>query len=275
MSSRALLIVEGSGIEEKFFSPIGEKFGIDMEIVPYCGNVSMLYDDMAKTGFYANIVDLLKSRETDPAKLAILNGRYTDIFVVLDFDPQHSIGQWPGESVDAALRRNVQRISHKAYEMAKRMDNSTDPCSGKLYINYPSMESFRDMDGFCDMGYGERFISLRDLTKKFGGKGYKAIVGQRRLEKNPARYSCDNYKSIMAANILKLSRVVDGVWRKMSYVEYLEKCDQVTVLLRQCGFINQTLNVGVINTSSFIVVDYKGRSLYETLPFAGLCAASL
>ncbi len=274
MSSCALLIVEGSGIEEKFFSPIQEKFAIDMEFVPYCGNVSMLYDDMVKTGFYANIVELLKSRETEPSKLAILNGRYTDIFVVLDFDPQHSIEQLPGESVDAALRRNVQRISRKALEMAKRMNNSTDPCSGKLYINFPSMESFRDMDSFCDMEYSERFISLSDLVKTFGGKGYKAIVGKRNMEKNPAHYSFENYMSIMAANVLKLSRVVDGMWRKMSYAEYLDKSNQVTVLLRQCKFINQALNLGVINTSSFIVVDYKGRSLYEALPFAELCAAS-
>lgn len=265
MSSRALLIVEGSGIEEKFFSPIREKFGMDIEIVPYCGNVSMLYDDMAKNGFYADIVGLLKSRETDSDKLAILNGRYTDIFVVLDFDPQHSIEQLPGESEDAALRRNVQRISRKALEMAKRMDNSTDPTAGKLYINYPSMESFRDMDDFCDSGYGERFIPLKDLVKKFKGKGYKAIVGEKRMEKNPAHYSRENYMSIMMANVFKLSRIVDDRWCKMPYEEYQAKSNQLTVLLKQCKFVNQSLTLGVINTSSFLVVDYKGRAFYDTL----------
>ena len=267
MGSRALLIVEGDGIEEKFFSSIKEKFSILMEIVPYHGNISMLYDDMFKHDFNANIVDLLKSRESDPAKLEILNHSYTDIFVVLDFDPQHSIRQYDGESIDTALRRNVQRISRKAFEMSKRMSNSTDPCAGKLYINYPSMESFRDMDSFEDRGYVERFLAIINLVKKFGGQGYKALVGQRSVEKNPAKYSLEDCQMIMAGNVSKLSRIVDGVCRKMSYDEYMEKSAQDTILLKQCKFVNQYLVLGVINTSMFMVIDYKGRGFYDALPF--------
>ena len=265
MASRALLIVEGSGIEEKFFSPIREKYGFDMEIVPYCGNVSMLFDDMAKNGFYANIVGLLKLRETEPEKLAILNGRYTDIFVVLDFDPQHGIEQKAGESKDEALRRNVQNVSVKAMEMAKRMDNSTDPTAGMLYINYPSMESFRDMDDFCDNGYGERFILLKDLVKSFGGDGYKAIVGRRKMQKNPAKYSLENYNSIVLSNVMKLNRILGGAWGKPSYDDFRRQSSQVDILLKQLEYVDQGLALGVLNTSVFLIVDYKGKLFYEGL----------
>ncbi len=265
MSSRALLVVEGYGAEEKFFSPLKGKFNLNMEIVPYQGNISMLYDDMNKSGFYGNIPDLLKSRETDPAKLAILNSVFTDIYVVLDLDPQHSIKQGDGETQEQAIRRNFQRIARKAFAMASRMTNSTDPCLGQLYINYPSMESFRDMDSFFDVSYAERFISLPSLMKTFGADGYKAIVGRRKMPKNPACYSTDDYKSIVTSNVMKLSRIVCNEWRELCYADFREKSSQAGILLKQCKYVNQELLLGVLNTSSFLLIDYKGKPLYDSL----------
>lgn len=265
MSSRALLIVEGDGIEEKFFSPLKDKFGFDMEIVPYHGNISMLYDDMAKSGFYGNITDLLKARETNAGKLAILNGSFTDIYVVLDLDPQHSIRQLDWETRNQAMRRNFQRIARKAFEMAGRMTNSTDPCLGQLYVNYPSMESFRDMDCFADTSYAERFVSLPDLMKTFGGEGYKAIVGKRKMPKNPAGYSLDDYKSIAVSNVMKLNRIVNAEWSMPSYVDFRRFSAQTGILLKQSKYVNQELTIGVLNTSVFLMIDYKGKSLYDSL----------
>lgn len=267
MSSRALLVVEGHGAEEKFFSPLKGKFNLNMEIVPYQGNISMLYDDMSQSDFYGNIPDLLKSRETDPVKLAILNSVFTDIYVVLDLDPQHSIKQGDGETQEQAIRRNFQRIARKAFAMASRMTNSTDPCLGQLYINYPSMESFRDMDNFFDIGYAERFISLPSLMKKFGGDGYKAIVGRRKMPKNPACYSADDYKRIVTSNVMKLSRIVDNEWREFCYADFRERSSQAGILLKQCKYVNQELSLGVLNTSSFLLIDYKGKPLYDSLFF--------
>lgn len=269
MSSRALLIVEGSGIEGKVFTALKTKFNIGMELVTYEGNVSMLYDDMEKHGFYADIVGLLKSRERDPKKLATLQGTYTDIFIVLDLDPHQYVYVRDGVSQERALRSSAQTVARKAYEMARRMNNSTDPCSGQLYLNYPSMESIRDLDSFCDKSYVERFVSLWDLVKAkpFCGKGYKALVGQRSVEKNPAKYSCNNFEAIICLNILKMFRIMADVSEYKSYQEFRKNTDQTGILLKQCKFINQELSLAVLNTSIFFLIDYKGRAFYTNLPF--------
>ena len=265
MGSRALLVVEGDGVEAKFFSQLKKRFGFGLEIVPYRGNISMLYDDMVGSGMYGNIIDLLKARETDAGKRKLLDGTFTDIYVVLDLDPQHSIEQHPGETREKAMRRNFQRIARKALAMARSMTNSTDPCQGQLYLNYPSMESFRDMDSFGDAGYAGRFVSLFCLMKKFGGEGYKAIVGKRKMKKNPASYSFEDYKSIAASNVKKLNRIVNGEWKKPDYGEYRRDSVQARVLLQQCKFVNQELALGVLNTSVFLMIDYLGKPFYDGL----------
>lgn len=56
--------------------------------------------------------------------------------------------------------------------MAEYFVDETDPSVGKLYINYPMMESYRDCDDFFDENYKSTMVSLPAILS------YKKDVGK-------------------------------------------------------------------------------------------------
>lgn len=265
MSSKALFIVEGIRREKDFFLRIQEAFHLDMEIVPFCGNIPMLYDEMARTEFLSDVRKLLLAKTTDSGQREVLQATYSDIYMIFDLDPQHGVVQQEGESVEAALRRNAECVFGKALEMASRLNNSTDPTLGKLYINYPSIESFRDADDFFDPQYSSRFVSLGELCRQFGGCGYKSISSRGRLAqgKHLSGYSERDFSRLATMNVYKLKRVVDGLWDALPYEEFRMKSDQSFVLRKQREIVRSDLSLGVLNTSLFFLFDYKGEAYYN------------
>ena len=276
MSSKALLIVEGEGREDVLFKKMRDVFSLGIEIVPFCGNVSMLYDEMKKLDFVGNIQDILKGRidPEDPqkdAKVKILEDTYTDIYFVFDFDPQHSIKCLDGESLDDAMRRNASRVWQKAMAMAKVMDDSTDPMKGKLYLNFPGIESYRDADDFFDAGYATKSVLIKNLCKYFGGVGYKCIAGSAALanKKRLSDYTSDDFSNLAMMNVFKLRYMSENAWGSMSYDDYRNASEQSNVLDLQQKLMISSLSVWVLNTSLFFVFDYKGRAFYETVLCTG------
>lgn len=271
MSSKALLIVEGKGREDVFFKTLSKAFGFDIEIVPFCGNVSMLYDEMAKDNFMSDIKSILLSKlqPWDAANIAKLKDSYSDIILVFDFDPQHSIKQLPGETPEDAVRRNVERIYAKAKKMAEDLNNSTDSTRGQLYINYPSIESFRDADDFFDPQYETKDVGLVELCKKLGGSGYKAISARGALtnKKRLTAFEASDFESLAKMNAYKLRKIVEGVWSAFTYDKFREESRQNIVLDRQKSVIDASLRLSILNTSLYFIFDYKGRSAYESICF--------
>ena len=66
-------------------------------------------------------------------------------------------------------------------------------------------------------------------------------------------------------NALKLKKIVDGVWLLLPYDEFREKSKQEVVVLKQRESVMFNLNLWVLNTSLFFLIDYKGRTYYESL----------
>lgn len=269
MSSKALVIVEGEDRESQLFEQIQQAFSWKMEIVPFSGNISMLYDEMAKSNFMMDVVSLLRARTSDPEELAILSNTYSDVFLVFDLDPQHSLKVEDTESPEDALRRNSSRIVGKAMAMARKLNDSTDPTLGQLYINYPSIESFRDADDFFDNGFSDKQVHVRDLCKSspFGGQGYKAISSKGKLvnKKRITTYTADDFSLLAMMNACKLRRINDGVWDCFSYDDFRKYSRQEDILSVQAEKILKTLSLWVLNTSLFLAIDYKGKSFYESL----------
>lgn len=266
MSSKALLIVEGESREDILFKKMRDAFSLGIEIVPFRGNISMLYDEMKKLDFVGNIQDILRGRiGSDDHQREILDDTYTDIYLVFDFDPQHSIKCHDGEGEDDAIRRNVSRVWQKAMDMAKVMSDSTDPVKGKLYINFPGVESYRDADDFFDDGYAVKSVLIRDLCKHFGGVGYKCIAGRSALAntKNLSDYMTDDFSMLAMMNVFKLRYMATGEWMSMTYDDYQKASGQANILMLQRKLIDARMSVWVLNTSLFFIFDYKGRSFYE------------
>lgn len=288
MSSKALFIVEGKR-EDHFFTTLAHALGLGIEIVQFRGNISMLYDEMVKLGFMADVTKILLSKRDpkdpkDADDIEKLKAAYTDIVLVFDFDPQHNIRQLSGETVDAALRRNAAAVYSKALRMAQDLNNSTDPTRGKLYINYPSIESFRDANDFFDDQYATRKVQLLDLCKELGGAGYKKISARTDWAKknnDPKDYEKLDFANLAKMNAFKLRLITDGQWAAFTYGEFRTHSEQDAILKRQKDEMDSALCLWVLNTSLFFVFDYLGQPYYDSVclkskgklvdPCGGIC----
>ena len=132
MSERKILvIVEGAKTDFNLMKRLLKIYGIsdNHQIVSYDTNIYTLYNQLPENEEEYEDIDLqqiLKEREKDERKIALLNERYTDILLIFDLDPQA-----PDFSPD------------KIRKMANYFTESTN--MGKLYLNYPMVESFYHM----------------------------------------------------------------------------------------------------------------------------------
>lgn len=93
-------------------------------------------------------------------KLRLLDGRFTDVILVFDFDLQDN--RFDADSL-------------KRYAAA--FCDSTD--RGLLFINYPSVEAYRDFDHLGDMDFLDLRIDVDGAEGDAVVSGYKRLVAER------------------------------------------------------------------------------------------------
>ena len=155
---KILLIVEGERREADFFHALAEQCGIPAAFYAVGGNISMLYGMMEKEGFTCNVKDLLLERVRDGQDRQILEQNYAETYFIFDCDAQHT--QDKREHGTFSDKEIAAHVMARVRKMAEQLNNETDPTRGKLYVNYPSIESYRDADACYDESY-------RSLMKKW------------------------------------------------------------------------------------------------------------
>lgn len=154
---RILLIVEGEKAEPKLLGKLNSIFFKTENILiwPYKTNIYDLYKKCIETDANFNDLDIkqvIKSTENDEQIKAKIDEQYTDIVLVFDFDPQDPL--FSGD---------------KLSKMTDFFSNSTD--NGKLYINYPMVESFKHIkkkgDGnFDDIAFYNQKATSEEVLQK-------------------------------------------------------------------------------------------------------------
>ena len=91
--SKILVIVEGAKTDFNLMKRLLNIYGIseNHQIVSYNTNIYTLYNQLPDNyDDYDNIdlLQLLKEREKDESKRALLDERYSDILLIFDLDPQ-------------------------------------------------------------------------------------------------------------------------------------------------------------------------------------------
>lgn len=158
-----LLVVEGKHERNKLFWLIFKCFpeiNIDMDdIWIYGTNIYMLYDDIEKeygSGWAeeGDDIDLpfVISKKKHP-NLLHYKEDFTNIILVFDYE-----------------RHDSNFSKRKIMEMQRCFVDATD--MGKLYINYPMIESYQHLKGLPDYDYEERKIPVSLQP----GKRYKSLV---------------------------------------------------------------------------------------------------
>ena len=214
-----LFIVEGEQLEPEVISRIGEVYGLRCDITSVCTNIHILYQQLKKDEGYSDVIPVLReilrtrlaSLENNKTSkeqqrrirraqedLAKLERPFASVYLVFDSELHH-------QSNDSlapldVIEKNVAELK----KMLEFFDNETD--QGKLYVNYPMMEAYRDCDDFFDDGYRDRLVSLDILFGRTPAKGYKSLVASRRLANVRSRQISEaQFNRLTCMNVFKLN----------------------------------------------------------------------
>ena len=248
--AKALLIVEGANLEPRFFERMSEVCGLNVEIVPLRANIYRLYQKLEEYGFDYDVRIALREVISDQADQEKLRGVYSYTYLVFDCDAHHCglppAGE-PPRGVEDVVRGNYDRLN----TLLNYFNDETDPERGRLFVNYPMMESYRDCDSFFDVAFRDRVVRFDDLAD------YKRIVGHRKMAScRIDGLSGEDFRSLARMNLFKLSFLTDGEWRLPDDGIMVGGDAQTKVLSAQKTLAEQCV-MSVINTSLFLMLDYR------------------
>ena len=220
----------------------------------FLSNIYNLYQAMERIEFNGDLRDVLAALPCmkDQDLKALQETRFAYTYLVFDCDAQHTIDETKDKSrsIDAIVRENFQRLM----KMAAYFTNETDPSIGKLYVNYPMMESYRDCEDFFDEDYRNAQVCIDDIGQ------YKAITGQKKLANvRVDKFSRENFSDLLRMNIYKLNSVLGSRWENLPYMEYRILSEQKKIVIYQEELTARTRNITVLNTTLFLLADYYGN----------------
>ena len=232
--SQNLLIVEGNHEKNKLFWLIFQCFpeiNIDMdEIWIYGTNIYQLYEDIVKE--YGELwaeknddIDLpfVISKKQHPEQLRYKED-FTNIILVFDYE-----------------RHDTNFSEEKILEMQRCFGDATD--MGKLYINYPMIESYQHLSQLPDYDFAERKIPVSLQP----GKEYKALVE----------------KETMLGAIVAFPHKIDDLLEKRFGVDDLKKrkkcCDEILKLseVNNMEEIIHSVLQEIVKDNQFLTAKYQ------------------
>lgn len=251
MSKQAniLLIVEGAKLEPNFFQKVAELYSLNVKIYPLKTNIYPIYHKLKELSFNADVKDVLRELLTNKEDLEILDEKFAYTYLIFDCDAHHG----SEKNTKSAYETVIGNLS-KLQEMVGYFTDETDTSRGKLYINYPMMESYRDCDDFFDDTYKDRVIDVTQLVH------YKEFVSKKKL----ANYRIDDlqsqeYELLIKMNLYKLNHICEGKWSAFDYEDYLNMSNAHKVFEKQEKLVKTENYLSVLNTSLFFSIDFFGN----------------
>ena len=247
---KALFIVEGEAAEKKTVNALvrclGEISNLNIQMVSVSANIHMLYQKLKENNFYLNITDAICGLPSvsDEDKKILADGPFAFKYLVFDLDLQH---------YDLNKADSIQKGLAEIEEMLHYFQNETDESGGKLYINYPMLESYRDCKSFFEEEYSTKSVKINECVD------YKTIVGERGNNQNISAYSHGDFTDLICMNLYKLSQITKGVWSKMNFSQYRDVTRMNSLFVRESLSIMNNRIVQVINSLMFFPIDYLGN----------------
>lgn len=148
---KILVLGEGEKTDIKIMNHLLSIYGIrdHHQIVSYKTNIYVLYKKMFVNDDpdSLDLLQVLKENEKDESIKNIFDERYSDILLIFDLDPQ-----------------DTDFSPDKIRRMLEYFNESTE--NGKLYINYPMVESFYHLRSLPDPEYNSRTVSMEELERR-------------------------------------------------------------------------------------------------------------
>jgi len=240
-----LIITEGEVDEVKVLNKFFEIFNIRKlpTIVPYQTDIYSLYHSMLKDEECLDDISILthlRSREKDEEKKKIFNKNYSDVLLFFDMEVQaHKFS------------------SDKIKEMIEHFDDSTNTDKGKLFINYPMLQSFYHMEKIPDVNYNTYKVHKDEIGK------FKSTVHSM----NPDHYnrlslSREKFACIIKQNLEK-AWLIQGISRITDIIGSAVEIEQKHILDKQLLRLSEESEISVLCTCVFFFAEEYPRQLRE------------
>lgn len=242
MSNNILFITEGPVDEMDFVKKMFQIFYPDKEykVYPYNTNIHDLISKLFEDDKLDEDLDIrltLREMETDIDRRMILNQKYNDIFLVFDLDPQDN------------------RIE---FQKLKRLLGFFNDSSnrGKLYINYPMMQSYKHLKKMPDSEFKERSINIPKI------KRYKEIVQKESKYSQVSKYTYPIFMSIVAHHLKKANFILNSSYDLPTKEAFVEWNDE-QIFDKQVKYIREEAKVYILNTFIFYIIEYNPKELFK------------
>ena len=257
-NGKILFIVEGERTERQLCNYLSQTLNLQSKIFSVRCNIHMLYSKIKDLDFNINIVDFLKTLNCDPEEQKMLENEapFGLIYLIFDYDPQHY-----NLKKEEKIKSNIKRGLDDVEQMINYFTNETDPTVGKMYINYPMVESYRDCVLSDLNSFSERKMFIKDCSS------YKKIVNDRGFKKKLNQLTQNELSNLFYMNICKANLITENDYSKPSYEHYISNCSQSKLLNGEAKLILNEQEFYVINSIFFIFVDYFGKKFFEKLEF--------
>lgn len=244
MAKSVLLIVEGERAEKRLMEALFDMFfpQTSAKVYSYCTTLHELAGSLFVDGMMdedLDILQVLRESVSGPEDRRLLYARYTDIYLVFDMDPHYQ-------------KSDLDRLA----KMICFFQDSTD--EGRLYINYPMVESYRHMP-VLDGSFFQLQVENKDIPR------YKELVNREGsvLLRNMSKIDRRTFLRVIALHLRKyrlLTENSDGIpgvgeYLQLSFQKLLE--EQVSAYGK--GYVH------VLNTSPFSVVDHNPTVMLSLL----------
>lgn len=238
-----LFITEGENDEPKFIEKMLKKCipNVEYKIYPYTTTIHTLAKKLFnKNGEMDEDLDIrgvLKEEETNLLKRRILEKSYTDIILVFDFEPHCDSPEF-----------------EKIKKMLEYFNDSSN--MGKLYINYPMMQSYKHLKKMPDVDFINRKIAREDASK------YKDIVNDESFYKNLSKYNYPIFMGIICHHLMKANYILNRKYELMSGDEFIN-LDYIKIYDIEWKANRKDGVVDVLNTFVFFIVEYNSTRMIE------------
>ncbi len=259
---KILLIVEG-GDDRELFEGLLRQFRLEAELFVVGTNLYSLYKKCKDEYFNCDVKDVLcELIKDDELKQRLKEEKFAFTYLVFDAD-LHNKPTHLREIEDVPIADRLKDNFPKLIEMAKYFTDETDPTIGRLYINYPMLESFRYCDHFDEDGYPADEVSIYDMHK------FKQLASQKRLAGiSREKYTRDNFSDLIRMNLRRLKSVSSECFENFpDYSMYLNISQAEYVAGQQYEMIQSFKKLYILNTSLFLILDYYGNQngFYDTV----------
>ncbi len=242
-----LFVFEGGVAEPHIFESLKRLYFSQEEIQTVCckHDLPTLYSHLKNNGY-----DLFRSLPLEDNNITIPEGKridtlFSQIFLFFDYDFQH--------------RGGTEYVNNILDEMLDFFNDETE--NGKLYINYPMVESLKYTKQMPDENYCQ-YITTREVcaNHQFKGEAERFAYAKAKayrfidISKTEETEVLENWKLLTLQNVRKANHIVNDV---ADFPQSKECISQDNIFSAQKEkFVTPSETVAILNSFPLFLYDY-------------------